>query len=482
MDMDNSQDRRWLRWPFALMLALTFVVSAAGAGGAQDGAAEASASVRFVHASPDAPALDILVDGQPVAQGLEFGALTEFAPVSDGDHTIQIVPAGEAVASALIEETIGTDGDSAYTVAVANLLNALELSVVESNLDDLPEGEARVRLVNLSPDDESVDLAQVGGDEWFDDIEFGEASDHRNVEEGAYDLDISVHDADVALISVSGVQVDRGGEVSLYLIGSQASGSLQVLTLTAGVNSPCAIQLGLSELDDDACVRITQAALDAPPVDVYLEESLVVEGLEPGGSSEFLAVPAGDDRSFVIVPAGGALEDQILESEVDLEGGNAVDVIIGGDVNDLKVVNDDLDLSPVASDQARVRTVNLSPDAGEIDLLVTDGDTLFGDVDFEQFSDAILMDADTYDIQVQAAGEDVILFQSEALTIEPEMSYSLIAAGSVESGTFTVLVLTAPAQVRTGEATSEPAPSDATPLGGTTPTPAAEEIEATPTS
>ena len=480
--MHGSPITGWLRFPTALLLGLVLAISAAGSSRAQDGAAEASASLRFVHASPDAPAVDILVDSQPVAQGLEFGAVTEFAPVSDGDHTLQVVPAGEAAASALVEETIETGENSAYTVAVANLLNALELNVVESNLDDLPEDEARVRLVNLSPDDESVNLAEVGGDVWFDDIEFGETSDHRNVAEGAYDLEIRIHDGDIALVSASGVQIDRGTEETLYLIGSQSSDSLQVLTLVAGVDTACAVLLGLSEQGDDACVRITHAAVDAPAVDVYLEESLFAEGLEPGGSSEFIAVPAGDERSFVVVPAGGTIEDHILDSDVDLDEGDAADVIIGGDVSDLKMVNGELDLAPVASDQSRVRAVNLSTDVGEIDILVTDGDTLFGGVNFEDFSDSILMDADTYDIQVQAAGEDDILFRSEALIIDSGMSYTLIAAGTAESGTFTILVLAAPAQVQSGEATAESATTDATPLDATTPTPAAEEIEATPTS
>ena len=199
------------RAPLTLLLGLTLSLSFPGWVSAQDDAeADASASIRFVHASPDAPAIDILVDGQALAQGLEFGSVTEFAPVSEGDLSIQVVPAGQTAESALIDESVEVDGDNAYIVAVANLLNSLELKVVESNLDDLPENEARTRFVNLSPDDATVDVGQVGGDEWFDDVEFGETTDHRNVEAGAYELDVLAHDADTVIVPASAMHAASG--------------------------------------------------------------------------------------------------------------------------------------------------------------------------------------------------------------------------------------------------------------------------------
>ena len=38
-------------------------------------AAEANATLRVVHASPGAPALDVLLDGQPLAKGLAYGTV-----------------------------------------------------------------------------------------------------------------------------------------------------------------------------------------------------------------------------------------------------------------------------------------------------------------------------------------------------------------------------------------------------------------------
>jgi len=49
-------------------------------------------TVRVVHASPDAPAINILVDGQPLAQDVAFGSASEYAALSPGNHQVQVVP------------------------------------------------------------------------------------------------------------------------------------------------------------------------------------------------------------------------------------------------------------------------------------------------------------------------------------------------------------------------------------------------------
>src|SRR4051812_10110579 len=62
------------------------------------------ATVRVVHASPDAPVVNVLIDGQPIAQDLSFGTATKYAPMSPGNHRAQIVPAnGDAP---IIDQTV----------------------------------------------------------------------------------------------------------------------------------------------------------------------------------------------------------------------------------------------------------------------------------------------------------------------------------------------------------------------------------------
>jgi hypothetical protein len=477
----------------AVMLVASAVFTMPGAL-AQDVEAEPAGSVRFLHASPDAPAVDIILDGVPVTQGLEFGGVTEFAAVPPGEHQVQIVPAGEGTNAALIDETFDVDSDEAYTVAVANLLNELEVVVVQSNITELPEEDlTRIRAVNLSPDLESVDLYQVGGDELLGGIDFKEASEHYDLGEGSYDLEFRPSGENEAVVAVPALTIVPGNEMTLFLVGRAADNTLAVIPLVVEVQAPCSTTLGIGDIAEDACVRIVHAAVDAQSFDIYIEDGLVVEALDPGTTSAFFTVPAGDGRSVKLVPAGGSLDEALVESSVDFNERGARSVVIGGASDDLKVINETVNLSPVPANQSRIRAINVSHDADGLDFVVGEGDPLFGDVGFENFTDHVIVDAGTYDLQVRAAGENDVRFRATDFEIEPGQVYTLIAAGSVENGTFTVLSISVPASVRTGavavvtpNATPGVATESAEELEEMTPTPLSEaetiEAEATPTS
>ena len=107
---------------------------------------------------------------------------------------MQIVPTGADASSAVIDTTFDPDGGKTYIVAASGLLNDIEAKVYDVHRDDLETGTSRLRLINLSPDDTNVDVYVTGGDELFDDLEFGEASDYTDLEAAAYDLEVRPHD------------------------------------------------------------------------------------------------------------------------------------------------------------------------------------------------------------------------------------------------------------------------------------------------
>src|SRR6056297_3975493 len=72
-------------------VALLLLTSFAGVGIATTGASDAGAAqVRVAHLSPDAPAVDVLVDGDAVLEGVEFGTVSEYLEVPAGERTVTI--------------------------------------------------------------------------------------------------------------------------------------------------------------------------------------------------------------------------------------------------------------------------------------------------------------------------------------------------------------------------------------------------------
>src|SRR3712207_2341565 len=130
---------------------------------AQDEAAEADATIRIIHASPGAPEVDVLLDGQTLLQGLAYGTASSYATLTPEEHRLQVVPTGQTADAAVVDETIDAAPGQAYLLAVFGLLNDIGGAVYDVDLSEIEPGNARVRLINFSPDAGEIDLLETGG-------------------------------------------------------------------------------------------------------------------------------------------------------------------------------------------------------------------------------------------------------------------------------------------------------------------------------
>jgi hypothetical protein len=410
---------------------------------------EEDASVRFVHASPDAPEVDVLVDGGVIASNVAFGTVSDYMAIPGGEHQLQIVPAGSPAESALIDTTIDLDDGNAYLVAATGLLNEIESKTFEIDLDDTDSGQARIRTINLSPDEGSVDMYVAGGDEITDDTGFGDASDYEDIDAGSYDLELREHDSDAVRIPLAGVSVESGRAYDILALGQAAAGNLTAVALETRVSPACGDVLGIGS-DTDACVRVLHASPDASAVDVYVNDTLVVQNLEFGAATEYAALPAGDDMNLKIVPTGSGLDSAVVDTGIELDEGDAYTVIASNKLDDIsaKVVEDNLNPLPV--DQARITVIHEAPDSPDVDVVVTDGPTLFEGVGFEDVTDGKIVDAGQYDLQLKDG--DNVVARAEDVTLDAGMNYDIVAIGSADNNTLQVIVLSSVSAVIEGAA------------------------------
>lgn len=424
----------------ALMLGFAAFAAMPGAIRAQD-RTEEDASVRFVHGSPDAPAVDVIVDGAPVAKDVAFGTATDYLPFPSGKHQVQIVPTGKGSESAVLDEEVDLDSGDAYIFAAAGLLNDIQAKTYKVDLDKLDDNQARVRLIHLSPDAGNVDLFVTGGDKWFDNVDFPNASDYKGVDAGSYDLEIRAHDSDTVALTLAGTELKSGRAYDIVVLGQASDKSLTTLTLVTRVSPSCGDVLG-NGTENDACVRVVHTSAGAPAVDVYVNDSLVIKNLAFGKATDFAPLPSGKDREIKIVPTGSPLDAAIVDKKVDLDAGQAYDLIAVNRVDDIDLKSEEVDLNPVPAGQARVRVVHAAPDSPSVDVVVTDGPKLFGGVGFGDVSDYTVVDAGTYDLQLKDG--DNVVARIESLELADNTVYDLIAIGSTKDNTLQVISLAAP--------------------------------------
>lgn len=89
----------------------------------QDPAAE-KAFVRFVHAAPDAPAVDVRAgsyEGAPVFEDVSFGEVTDYIELEPGGYIFVITQTGDAVPVAAFEEA-EIEAGNVYSFAALGML------------------------------------------------------------------------------------------------------------------------------------------------------------------------------------------------------------------------------------------------------------------------------------------------------------------------------------------------------------------------
>ncbi len=169
-----------------------------------------TARVRAAHMSPDAPNVDIYVDGNAALEDVPFRAVSDYLEVPAGPHQFTITEAGNQD-NAVFDQEVPLEAED-YTLVAAGELTSEDtdfqvLPLVDDNSD--PGGnQARLRAVHVSPDAGAVDVTVSAGAVLFDGVGFTDAG-YVSVEANDYTAQIRpdtmendgevVYDADVSL-------------------------------------------------------------------------------------------------------------------------------------------------------------------------------------------------------------------------------------------------------------------------------------------
>ena len=191
----------------------------------------------------------------------------------------------------------------------------------------------------------------------------------------------------------------------------------------------------------DAQLIVVHASPDAGAVDLYVDGALLLPDVAfPAVTDPPLGLVAGEHR-LQVVPAGGAPEDALIDETLGLDEGTTTLVSAVGPVAEIEAAVYQVDVSPVAAGQARLRVVHNSADAGPVDVALADGDVLAAGVGFPDAGEYVEVGAGTYDVEVRSAGGERQLLPLPGLAFDEGGVYELVAAGNLADNTFGVIVV-----------------------------------------
>lgn len=206
------------KWMKLLLLAVLPAVALVSCDDESDDVVLNEADVMVVHASPDAPAVDLLINNTKVnTSPLTYPNNTGYLSVPSGTQNIKVNAAGTS--TTVIDANVDLEPDGDYTIFAYNTLDNIEALVLEDDLSDPADDMAHVRFVHLSPDAPAVDIAVQGGGVLFSNSSFRSATDFTPVPAGTYTLEVRPAGTTTAVLTIPNVELDDDNIYTIFAKG-----------------------------------------------------------------------------------------------------------------------------------------------------------------------------------------------------------------------------------------------------------------------
>ncbi|MFZ5967851.1 MAG: DUF4397 domain-containing protein [Bacillota bacterium] len=174
--------------------------------------------VRILHASPDAPGVDVMISGKLVASNLRYKEFTPYLPYIPGKYSVVIYPAGNRT-TPIINTNLDIMPNASYTVAATGMLRDIKPLIVPDTALPLPPNKGQLKFVHLSPNAPMVDITLPDGTILFRNIEFKEISENLPVDPGRYTIQARIAGTNQIILTVPNVTIQPSRYYTIYAVG-----------------------------------------------------------------------------------------------------------------------------------------------------------------------------------------------------------------------------------------------------------------------
>ncbi|WLR50776.1 DUF4397 domain-containing protein [Bacillus tianshenii] len=176
--------------------------------------------VRIIHASPDAPAVDIYVDGKLVAEKAAFKDVTDYLKLPAGKYKVEVFASGtKDEQDPVIQADLTTEAGQAYTAAAVNTVDKIELVVTKDDLT-LPKGTTKIRVGHFSPNAPEVTVKLKDGKPVFENVAFKDVTSFTQLSPGIYDFVVNTAVGNQQVLDLSGTKLEADTIYSVYAVNT----------------------------------------------------------------------------------------------------------------------------------------------------------------------------------------------------------------------------------------------------------------------
>ncbi len=174
--------------------------------------------IRILHASPDAPPVDIYVNNNLIAKNLKYSQFTQYVSIMPGEYTIKVFPTNTK-SNPVINTSLNIPANKIYTAAAIGKLANISLYPIEDPRLRPSRTRARVRFIHLSPNAPNVDITLPNGYPLFEDVGYKEITDYIPLKPATYTIEVRPSGSDDVVLYVPNIKLSSNKFYTIYAIG-----------------------------------------------------------------------------------------------------------------------------------------------------------------------------------------------------------------------------------------------------------------------
>ena len=325
--------------------------------------AQAAARARLIHVAVTAPAVDIYVNGELAVADLSYGESSPYFSLPAGAAELKATL--EGTSAQLFLQWLNLDSDST-TILISSNASA-PLLVVPDDLTPLDFSMSRLLIVNALDDAYSVDIESSGVDL--------QSSDDVSPGHSLGPIDLAAAHVELSLHLVNG----DGKAASATYRTNLPAGSSSILVIHSRSDDPQLFH-ALAAADADAMsgrVRFVHAVQGAAPVDLKIDDHMIVPSLAFAAPTEHISLPSGSHK--LTLSLGGTV---LSSMNLDVSAGQMQTVVLMGTPAALTVQQYQDSPRDLSASAAVVSLINAVPNSSVSRLRLDSGAIVAADVGF----------------------------------------------------------------------------------------------------
>lgn len=436
----------------ATVLAACSSDDSGGGGQAVNAPLQPPPDIRVLHASADAPNVDVLLNDNRVLTDVAYKQGSGFLSVPTQGYRVRVqgrLPGGNVTVIDVPNLPLAINQQ--YTVVALGNVASIEPLVLSRTRSAIPAGSLRAQVLHAAPAAPRVSVyvttpgADLTASAPLGAFSFKESLGPVDVPAGTYQIRVTPEGVPGTVVFDSGpLPLAAGADLLLAAVPNTGPGGSPIqLVVMNGT--------GVSEILDvgtPAELRVVHASPDAPAVDVVVDDNFgspLVQNLAFPDVAGYVEVPA--DEYNVKVTAAGNPGAIVIDADLELNAGRTYSVYAVNTLANIEPLVLQDDRRPIAT-QAKVRIIHGSPAAGAVDIYVTAPGAgiatvtpTFANVPFKAETGFVSLAAGSYDVTVTPQGSKTPAIGPATIAVANGGVYTAVARDAAGGGAPLGLIL-----------------------------------------